>query len=140
MLACDDPDRVVSLGQNAANGRFEPKLTASISVELTVADWARPSHPALSRQSGRTKLSNAAFPVADIGDSVVRSEGAKMKSRLFGSLIGGTIGFLAGAGTGIVGGVFGAIAGVLVFTAIGAAWGWSAGPDLMHSVQRWRGK
>jgi hypothetical protein len=35
-----------SLGQNAANGRFEPKLTVSISVELAVADWARLSHPA----------------------------------------------------------------------------------------------
>lgn len=63
-----------------------------------------------------------------------------MKSRVFGSLTGGVIGFFAGAGTGIVGGVFGAIAGVLVFTAIGAAWGWSAGPDVMRAVQRWRAK
>lgn len=63
-----------------------------------------------------------------------------MKSRVFGSLIGGATGFFAGAGTGIVGGAFGAMAGVLVFTAIGAAWGWSAGPDLVNTVQRWRGK
>ncbi len=63
-----------------------------------------------------------------------------MKSRVSGSLIGGTIGFFAGAGTGIVGGVFGAIAGVFIFTAIGVAWGWSAGPDVVHTLQRWREK
>ena len=63
-----------------------------------------------------------------------------MKSRVMGSLVGGTIGFFAGAGTGIVGGVFGAIAGVLVFTTIGIGWGWSAGPDLVHTFKRWRGK
>lgn len=63
-----------------------------------------------------------------------------MKSRVMGSLVGGTIGVFAGAGTGIVGGVFGAIAGVLVFTTIGIGWGWSAGPDLVHTFRRWRGK
>lgn len=63
-----------------------------------------------------------------------------MKNRVSGSLVGGAIGFFLGAGTGIVGGVFGAVAGVFVFTIIGAAWGWSAGPDLMQAVQRWRGK
>ncbi|OCX66348.1 hypothetical protein BFP70_05625 [Thioclava sp. SK-1] len=63
-----------------------------------------------------------------------------MRNRVFGSLIGGTIGFLFGAGTGIVGGVFGAIAGVSVFTVIGAGWGWSAGPDLIQTVRRWRRK
>ena len=50
------------------------------------------------------------------------------------------IGFFVGAGTGIVGGAFGAIAGVLVFTTIGVLWGWSAGPDLVQTVKRWRGK
>lgn len=63
-----------------------------------------------------------------------------MKTRILGSLIGAFTGFLIGGGTGIVGGVFGAIAGVLVFTTIGAAWGWSAGPDVARTVQRWRSK
>jgi len=63
-----------------------------------------------------------------------------MTIRLLGSLIGATIGFIIGFGTGIVGGVFGAIAGVMVFTTIGALWGWSAGPDLAQTIQRWRGK
>ncbi|HBM58556.1 MAG TPA: hypothetical protein DD444_05145 [Citreicella sp.] len=63
-----------------------------------------------------------------------------MKSRVSGSFIGGAIGLYVGAGTGIVGGIFGAVPGVLIFTAIGAAWGWSAGPDLVQSVQRWRRK
>jgi len=63
-----------------------------------------------------------------------------MKTRILGSLIGASAGFLVGGGTGIVGGVFGAIAGVLVFTAIGAAWGWSAGPDLVRAIQKWRRK
>jgi len=63
-----------------------------------------------------------------------------MKIRVLGSVVGGTLGFFVSAGTGIVGGIFGAIAGVLVFTGIGAAWGWSAGPDLVQAVQRWRGK
>jgi hypothetical protein len=67
------------------------------------------------------------------------SEG-RMKSRFLGSLCGGMVGFFVGAGTGIVGGVFGAIAGVLVFTFIGVAWGWSAGPDLVRSFRRWRGR
>jgi hypothetical protein len=48
--------------------------------------------------------------------------------------------FIVGGGTGIVGGIFGAIAGVLVFTIIGAFWGWSAGPDLAQTIKRWRGK
>lgn len=63
-----------------------------------------------------------------------------MKSRVLGSLAGAAIGFMIGSGTGIVGGVFGAKAGVLIFTAIGAVWGWSAGPDLVKLIQRWRGK
>lgn len=63
-----------------------------------------------------------------------------MKTRVLGSLVGGAIGFIVGTGTGIVGGIFGAIAGVLVFTTIGAAWGWSAGPDLAKTIHRWRGK
>jgi len=63
-----------------------------------------------------------------------------MKSRVFGSILGGAIGFSAGTETGIVGSFFGAIAGVFVFTAIGVAWRWSAGPDLVRTVQRWRRK
>lgn len=63
-----------------------------------------------------------------------------MRNRFVGSLVGGAIGFLLGVGTGIVGGVFGAIAGVSVFTAIGLGWGWSAGPDLVHFLRRWRSK
>ena len=63
-----------------------------------------------------------------------------MKSRILGSIVGLTIGFIAGAGTGIVGGIFGAIAGVSVFTLIGAAWGWSAGPDIVQTLERWRRK
>lgn len=63
-----------------------------------------------------------------------------MKNRVSGSLVGGAIGFFLGAGTGIVGGVFGGVAGVFVFTVIGAAWGWSAGPDLVQALQRWRGR
>jgi uncharacterized protein YcfJ len=63
-----------------------------------------------------------------------------VKSRIMGSLAGAFLGSMVGGGTGIVGGFFGAVAGVLVFTAIGAAWGWSAGPDLARLVQRWRHK
>ena len=63
-----------------------------------------------------------------------------MRTRVVGSLIGAAIGFAFGGGTGIVGGVFGAVAGVFIFTSIGAAWGWSAGPDLIHTIQRWRRK
>lgn len=63
-----------------------------------------------------------------------------MKIRLLGSLVGAIVGFIVGGGTGIVGGFFGAVAGVLVFTSIGAAWGWSAGPDLAQAIQRRRRK
>ena len=60
-----------------------------------------------------------------------------MKERLIGGAIFAFVGFLVGSGTGIVGGPFGAIAGVFVFTIIGAAWGWSAGPDIVRLVLRW---
>ena len=63
-----------------------------------------------------------------------------MKARVLGSLVGALIGFIVGGGTGIVGGVFGAIAGVIVFSTIGAAWGWSAGPDLARTLQRLRNR
>ena len=63
-----------------------------------------------------------------------------VKTRVIGSLIGAVLGFVVGGGTGIVGGIFGAVAGVLVFTAIGAVWGWSAGPDFVQAVQRWRNR
>jgi uncharacterized protein YcfJ len=63
-----------------------------------------------------------------------------MKARVLGSIVGAAIGFIVGGGTGIVGGIFGARAGVLVFTIIGAFWGWSAGPDLAQTIKRWRGK
>lgn len=63
-----------------------------------------------------------------------------MKTRILSSLFGAFLGFLVGGGTGIVGGVFGAVAGVMVFMTIGAAWGWSAGPDLMRAIDRWRSR
>lgn len=63
-----------------------------------------------------------------------------MKTRLIGTAFGGVVGFLVGAGTGIVGGPFGAVAGVTVFTVGGAIWGFSAGPDLVRAINRWRSK
>jgi hypothetical protein len=63
-----------------------------------------------------------------------------MKDRFIGSAILAIIGLLVGSGTGIVGGAFGAVAGVFVFMIIGAAWGWSAGLDIMHVARRWKKK
>lgn len=63
-----------------------------------------------------------------------------MKTRILSSLFGAFLGFMIGGGTGIVGGVFGAVAGVMVFTTIGAAWAWSAGPDLVKAIKRWRSR
>lgn len=63
-----------------------------------------------------------------------------LKYRLIGSLAGLFLGALIGSGTGIVGGVFGAIAGAGLFMAIGAAWGFSAGPDLVRALQRFRNR
>lgn len=62
-----------------------------------------------------------------------------MKTRILSSLVGAFLGFMVGGGTGIVGGVFGSVAGVMVFTTIGAAWGWSAGPDLVRAIKCRRG-
>ena len=80
------------------------------------------------------------FPKTAIEDTVPKNTGGAMKIRILGSVVGALAGFLVGGGTGIVGGVFGAMAGVLVFTTIGAAWGWSAGPDLERAIQKWRRK
>lgn len=64
----------------------------------------------------------------------------KMKARLLGTIAGGSIGAMLGMGTGIVGGAFGAVAGFSIFTIIGLAWGFSAGPDLARAIARWRSK
>lgn len=61
-----------------------------------------------------------------------------MKARIAGTIGGALVGFLIGAGTGIVGGIFGGVAGVSIFTVVGAAWGFSAGPDFANAIRRWR--
>ena len=63
-----------------------------------------------------------------------------MKARILGIVGGLLLGAFVGSGTGIVGGVFGAVAGAFVFMIIGAAWGFSAGPDIAQILQRWRPK
>lgn len=63
-----------------------------------------------------------------------------MKARFAGTIGGALLGLFIGAGTGIVGGFFGGVAGVSVFTLGGAAWGFSAGPDLANIIRRWRSK
>ncbi len=63
-----------------------------------------------------------------------------MKARILSSLFGAFLGFMVGGGIGIVGGVFGAVAGVMVVITIGAAWGWSAGPDLIRAIERRRSR
>lgn len=57
-----------------------------------------------------------------------------MKTRMIGLVAFGMLGLLLGSGTGIVGGVFGAVAGLFVFGAIGAVYGWSAGPDIAKFI------
>lgn len=57
-----------------------------------------------------------------------------MKARIIGLIAFGMLGLLLGSGTGIVGGVFGAVAGLFVFGAIGAVYGWSAGPDIAKFI------
>lgn len=52
------------------------------------------------------------------------------RSRLIGAAFFGVLGFNLGAGTGIVAGPSVGVPGVLIFTAIGAGWGLSLGPDL----------
>ena len=59
---------------------------------------------------------------------------------MLGTLGGLLLGAIVGGGTGIVGGVFGAVAGASVFLVIGAAWGFSAGPDIARAIQRWKAK
>lgn len=58
-----------------------------------------------------------------------------MKTRVFGVIGGMLLGALLGSGTGIVGGVFGGVAGASIFIAIGAVWGFSAGPDIARKIQ-----
>jgi len=62
----------------------------------------------------------------------------KYRDRILGVLVCGPIGFFVGVGTGIVGGPFGAVAGVGIFTTIGVAYGWSAGPDVAGLIKRLR--
>ncbi|RVO89732.1 hypothetical protein CN089_27065 [Sinorhizobium meliloti] len=59
-----------------------------------------------------------------------------MKARIAGA-VGGA---LIGSGTGTVGGIFGGVAGASIFTISGAAWGFSAGPDVANAIRRWRAR
>ncbi|RVE89435.1 hypothetical protein CN172_20140 [Sinorhizobium meliloti] len=63
-----------------------------------------------------------------------------MKARIAGAVGGALIGFMIGSGTGIVGGIFGGVAGASIFTISGAAWGFSAGPDVANAIRRWRAR
>lgn len=63
-----------------------------------------------------------------------------MKARIAGTVGGALLGLFIGAGTGIVGGFFGGVAGASVFALGGAAWGFSAGPDLIGAIRRRRSK
>lgn len=63
-----------------------------------------------------------------------------MKVRVIGTIAGGLLGSIIGAGTGIVGGPFGAMAGASVFTVGGAVWGFSAAPDVVRTISRWRSR
>ena len=59
-----------------------------------------------------------------------------MKARILGTIGGAMLGLFVGSGTGIVGGVFGGIAGATIFMVGGAAWGFSAGPDVASQIRR----
>lgn len=71
---------------------------------------------------------------------MARIKGTTVKARILGSLGGILLGALLGSGTGIVCGVFVAVAGASVFMLIGAAWGFSAGPDIARILGRWSWK